>query len=128
MNTANDDELGRRLERILPTARAVCRALTDEVHKIGLDQVGVAITQPELAQFHLERDPASGDQALIGEWRDLAGNKFGSLVFHADGSFFVEQDVVRVHPTRPRWFVEAVTAWGRGNDVKAEPRLLAMVS
>ncbi len=46
------------------------------------------------------------------------------MLFHADGSFFAEYDVIRDHPGDPRWFVEAVNAWGRGSDIRSEPRLL----
>lgn len=126
--TTDNDELNQRLQDTLPIAQAVCRALQDEVGKLGLEDGAVTIAAADVACFSLERDPASGAHALIGEWRDGSGNKFGSLVFHADGSFFVEHDVVRVHPTRPSWFVEAVIAWGRGQDVRSEARLLAMAS
>jgi hypothetical protein len=64
----------------------------------------------------------------VGEWRDRKGQKQGNLVFHADGSFFVEYDVVRAHPRDARWFVEAVNAWGQGTDIRAEARLLPMVT
>ena len=78
------------------------------------------------AAYRLERDPACGEHSLIGEWRDFQGQKLGGLVFHEDGSFFVEYDVIRTHPRDDRWFVEAVNAWGRGTDIRAEPRLLPL--
>lgn len=37
-------------------------------------------------------------------------------------------DVIRARPKNDRLFVEAVNAWGRASDLRAEPRLLPMVS
>ncbi len=122
------DELTSRLQDLSPLVSAVCRALQDQVCRLGFAAEELQIQGPEQASFRLERDPVSGEHSLVGEWRDPRGGRVGSLVFHADGSFFVEQDVIRTHPSKPSWFIEAVTVWGRGNDVKAEPRLLPMVS
>ena len=122
------DDLSSRMSELSPLVFAVCRALQDEVRKLGIGPEQLQLQGADQASFRLERDPASGEHSLIGEWRDPRGQKLGSLAFHADGSFFAEQDVVRSHPAKPRWLVEAVTAWGRGDQIKAEPRLLPMAS
>ncbi len=122
------DELSSEVQDLSPLVFAVCRALEDEVRKLGFDPAQIQLMGPDQASFRLERDPSSGEHSLIGEWRDQRGQKLGSLAFHADGSFFAEQDVIRSHPTKPRWLIEAVTAWGRGDLIRAEPRLLPMVS
>ena len=113
-----------RFEGIAPLAQEVCRALADVVDRLGFASGSVPIPDPAAARYRLDRDPASGEDSLMGEWRDGRGQKKGGLVFHPDGSFFVEYDVVRVHPKDPRWFVEAVNAWGRDPEIRAEPRLL----
>ena len=105
-------------------AAAVCCALAEAAVRLGFAPGAVAIGDPALARYRLERDPASGAESLVGEWRDARGQKQGNLVFHADGSFFVEYDVIRPHPKDPRWFVEAVEAWGRDPEIRAEARLL----
>ena len=85
----------------------------------------------DTAAYRLERDPASGDDSLVGEWHDARGYRIGMVVFHGDGSCFAEFDIVRAHPRDARWFVEAVEAWSgppdreTGADVRAELRLLA---
>ena len=107
-------------------AHAICRALQQEVLKLGIGDV--RIRSPEGAVYRLSTDPASGLDSLLGEWRDAKGQKQGELTFHADGSFYAEYDVIRTHPRSNRWFVEAVSAWGRGSDIRAEPRLMPMVS
>ena len=79
---------------------------------------------PGEGSYELSNDPASGEDSLVGVWRDAHGRKRGTLLIHADGSFFAEFDVIREHPRDGRWFVEAVTAWGRGAIIRSEPRLL----
>jgi hypothetical protein len=122
------DLLRQRIEQVGPLAHAICRALRQEVVKLGFDQESVPIGDPARALYRLSRDPASGEHSLLGEWRDRNGQKLGELTFHADGSFYAEYDVVRAHPRNERLFVEAVNAWGRDQDIRAEPRLLPMVS
>ncbi|WP_295430888.1 hypothetical protein [uncultured Thiodictyon sp.] len=114
-----------RYDQIAPLARQIRAALRAEIDRLGFDLGSVPIGDPSAADYRLDRDPASGQHRLIGEWRDFQGQPQGKLVFHPDGSFYVEHDVIRTHPQDARWFVEAVHAWGRGADIRAEPRLLA---
>lgn len=117
-------EVQIRYDQIAPLAQAIRTALTAQLDKLGFIPGSVPVGDPAIAAYRLERDPACGEHALVGEWRDHQGQKQGGLVFHQDGSFFVEYDVIRTHPRDDRWFVEAVNAWGRGADIRAEPRLL----
>lgn len=111
------NSLSARIEQVMHRLRA-------EVDKLAL--ADIHLQPPDSAAYRLEKDPASGEYSLIGEWRDARGNKQGNLLFHADGSFFVEYDIVQPHPKKPRWFIEAITAWGRNDTIKAEARLLPM--
>ncbi|MDP3332876.1 MAG: hypothetical protein Q8S55_13000 [Methylococcaceae bacterium] len=43
-------------------------------------------------------------------------------------ALYAEYDVVKQHPGKAKWFVESVTAWGNGENIKAEPKLLPMPS
>ena len=122
------DPVQARLAEVAPLAEAVRAALQAQVDRLGFPGGSVTVGDPAAAGYRLELDPASGDYGLLGEWRDPRGQKLGTLVFHADGTFFVEYDVVRLHPRRPGWFVEAVNAWGRGEDIRVEPRLMPMVA
>ena len=105
----------------------ICDTLLFEMDKLGLKR---SMINPRLerAKFELSRDPASGEFSLVGEWRDKNGLKQGSILFHADGSFFAEYDVICEHPGNKKWFVEAVTAWGNSNLIKSEARLLPVAS
>ena len=72
-------------------------------------------------------DPANGRPGYEGVWRNALNERVGKLIINSDGSFFAEYDLCVRHPSKPDWFIEAVTAWGRGDRVKAEARLLAML-
>lgn len=120
------DQVAERYAQIAGFAREIAGRLYDEIEKLGFDLGTVCLHSPDDAIYRLQRDPSNGEQSLVGEWRDERGIKQGSLVFHADGSFFVEQDVAQPHPGKARWFVEAVNAWGRDGQIRAEARLLPM--
>ena len=121
-----DGEVARRFSQIEALADTIVSRLAEEVVRLGFDPAEVILRPPSVAHYQLERDPSNGELGLVGDWLDASGMKVGSLLFHADGSFFVEQDIVRPHPNKKRWFVEAVNAWGRDGDIKAEARLLPM--
>jgi hypothetical protein len=61
-------------------------------------------------------------------WLNAKGHEVGSILFYPDGAFYAEYDVVQPHPQKSQWFVEAITAWGRGDQVKTEARLLPNLS
>lgn len=105
---------------------SACEAMLKEVFKNGLP-AGCINPSMERARFEASRDPYDGSYSLIGTWRDDRGNKQGEILFHSDGSFFAEYDVISEHPGKPQWFIEAVTAWGSRQRLKSELRLLPSV-
>ena len=122
MNT----ETRTHLEEVRQTGQTICEALCSEITKLGLPD---SISMPVLddADYILSPDPMNGKNSLVGTWRNDKGQKTGEILFHADGSFYAEYDVVRPHPKKQNWFVEGVTAWGNDSVVKAEPKLLPVV-
>ncbi len=103
----------------------ICTALREEIDKLGL----AGEIPPPLwkeAQFSIKCDPALGEESLEGVWLNERGGKLGSVIIHHNGSFFAEYDVIRSHPFRAKWFVEAVSAWGSDPSIKTEARLLQM--
>lgn len=116
----------QRLAEVKGLAEQIDLRFKQEVQRLGFDQASVSLKSPDQADYYLEKDPASGEYTLVGDWLDKRGFKEGTLVFHSDGSFFVEQNVVQPHPQKRKWFVEAVNAWGKGDEIKAEARLLPM--
>jgi hypothetical protein len=124
------DPLQEHIAALRPRADALCSALRREAERLfgagALDACAAGT-----ARYRLEQDPASGLDSLVGEWQGADGYRIGMLVFHGDGSCFAEFDVVRMHPRKSRWFVEAVEAWAGPPDadgaapVRADLRLLA---
>jgi len=121
-----DESVAVRFYKIEQLANDIYERLHQEVVKLGFSASDVALLQPSEANYRLERDPSNSEFSLIGNWLNEKGMKLGMLLFHADGSFFVEHDIVKPHPSKTGWFVEAVNAWGRGEDIRAEARLLQM--
>jgi hypothetical protein len=120
-----DESVAVRFYKVEQLADQIFDRLYQEVLKLGFGD-DILLKRPHEASYRLEKDPATCEYCLVGDWLSEQGAKLGTLLFHADGSFFVEQDVVRPHPKRSGWFVEAVNAWGKGDKIKAEARLLAM--
>ncbi len=105
-------------------AERLCEVLTMEARRYQPDAPAIQLASAQLRQV---TDPANGQPGYDGQWRDARGQKCGILAINSDGSYYAEYDVLVLHPRKPRWFVEAVTAWGRDGLVTAEPRLLAAV-
>lgn len=125
--SSQPDLLLLRVTELRPLGEQVCAALETEYRKLGFadgQELGVDF---DALMFSLKRDPFSQQDSVEGTWLDHQRQRLGSVVFHADGTFFAEYDVVQPHPLKSRWFVEAVTAWGQGSEVKTEARLLPAV-
>lgn len=103
-------------------------AMSNEYHRLNINKTNPITIDRQLASYYLERDPASGSDSLVGVWHDQKDEKIGMLVIHADNSFFAEYDVLLplLQPEKLGNYVEAVTAWGRGEMIKTEARLLNM--
>jgi hypothetical protein len=115
-----------KYQQVQGLAEEIGRRCQEEVDKLGFERDEVLLRAPEDASFYLEKDPSNGEYNLVGDWLDKKGFKQGMLVFHADGSFYVEQDIVQPHPRKKKWFVEGINAWGKGQEIKVEARLLPM--
>ncbi|MFU8788214.1 MAG: hypothetical protein ACNA7G_04240 [Methylobacter sp.] len=122
MNLSEHIALNREL------AECVCRRLCEEINKLGfMADDSLHYPHYDKARFELLKDPFTGDYNLTGYWHDEAKKqRIGQLQFNSDGSFYAEYDVIKPHPTKPRHFVEGVTAWGKAEQIKAEAKLLDM--
>lgn len=110
---------------------SICQRLRAEIDKLDFAK-DESITYPyfDTAHFVLTKDPYTGDANLTGYWYNERNKKrierIGRLQFNSDGSFYAEFDVVKPHPSKPDYFVEAVTAWGKEDTIKTESRLLPL--
>ncbi|MEW8549326.1 MAG: hypothetical protein AB2533_02615 [Candidatus Thiodiazotropha endolucinida] len=121
-----DEIIAIRYYKIRVLANKIIDRMYEETARLGFDQKDIDLKKPIEANYRLERDPSSSEYELVGDWHDKKGVKLGQLRFYSDGSFVVEQDIIRPHPTRQGWFVEAVRAWGNGKRIEAEARLHPM--
>jgi len=102
----------------------LCTQLLDYLSELGLDRRGLPPIAVDGLSYREQRDPYSGEVSLLGEWRTASGRLCGNLSYRADGSLYVEHDVLQPHPTDKRWIIEAITAWGTPDNLKLEPRLM----
>lgn len=122
MNLSEHIAINRQL------AECVCQRLTEEIDELGFALAEIRrYPNYDDAVFELIKDPYTGEHNLTCHWYDEPKKqRIGQLQFNSDGTFYAEYDVVKPHPTKTRRFVEGVTAWGKAEQIKSEPKLLAM--
>lgn len=105
--------------------QAICKKIMETILKLGFsDPTKIQVPVYREAKFNVVVDPFTQSRDLVGYWFDTKQQRVGQLRFHGDGSFYAEYDIVQPHPKKPRWFVEAINAWGREDNIKAEAKLL----
>jgi len=120
------DELEQRIASVKDQGVALLDALRTRVNQLQLGDAVVVIPTFESAQFTLEHDKYNGQQTLMGSFYPSKHYRAGFLLFHSDGSCFAEYHVMQLHPSKPKWFIEAVEAWVRDGQIKTDTRLAAM--
>ena len=119
-----------QLEQRVAAARAqsllLLAALQERIDRLGLGGDKIVIPPFESARFTLEHDLYNGQQTLVIGFFPSGHYRIGHLLFHSDGSCFAEYHVMRLHPTRPGMFIEAVEAWVRDGEIRTDTRLAAM--
>ena len=111
------------LSTLLPR---ICQCLEQEIHKLGFLSGVVAPSYADSATPERVKDTYTGAENCRVVLYGAQGKALGQIQFNSDDSFYAEYDVLQYHPRDPRWFVEAVVAWGRGDAVKSEPKLLRL--
>ncbi len=120
------DELHQRMALERPTIAQLRKALQEQMSRYGFDDLVACLAEP-LVNEELRKDNFDGSVSLFAEWRTPSGALLGYLLIHGGGQIYAEFDVLRPHPKKPQWVIEAMTAWGSSGEVKAEPRLLPAV-
>jgi hypothetical protein len=122
MRTANIEQA---IEAKRVFGRAVCQRISENIAKLGFSlQTSIKLPDFDAAEFSLMTDPFTQSQNLVGYWYDVGKQRIGQIKFHDDGSFYAEYDVVQPHPSKKQFFVEAINAWGRQDNIKTEAKLL----
>ncbi len=120
-------ELQSRIEAFRMIGDPLCQSLCDCLRNMGMERRWLPRIALDELSYSAQHDPYSGETTLHGEWRDVGGPLRGSLDYRADGTLYLEYDVLQPHPTDKRWIIEAITAWGSVDNLKVEPRLMAAV-
>lgn len=103
----------------------VCQRIAENIAKLGFAlQTNINLPNFDTAEFSLVTDPFTQSQDLVGYWYSAGKQRIGQIKFHGDGSFYAEYDVVQPHPSKKRYFVEAINAWGQQDNIKTEAKLL----
>lgn len=123
----SDSNLQAHIEQKQALGEKICEALLAEIDKLGFADKGFDNLSFDQLSFNLTHDSYANYDSLEAKWMGKQNNRVGSIVFHGDGSFFAEYDVVQPHPTDKRWFIEAIEAWGNETSIKTELKLLSAV-
>ena len=121
MNIAIEQQIAEKRD----FGNAICRRIGENIAKLGFSlQADIKLPKFEEANFSLVTDPFTQSQDLVGYWHNAGKQRIGQIKFHGDGSFYAEYDVVQPHPSKKRFFVEAINAWGQQDNIKSEAKLL----
>ncbi|MGB1092494.1 MAG: hypothetical protein ACPGYX_10240 [Oceanobacter sp.] len=124
MTTATISERATELlAEYAPRLDEVRQALLAELDKVDLTAKGQGLAD-DFSQLEVVVDPFDQSETLQGSWMSPFGMKQGSIQLLANGQTFAEYDVLVQHPTKPKWFIEAVTGWGKPGSLKTELRLI----
>lgn len=120
------DELQVRLLAEHKTIEAIRAALIADCERYQCTELVEAIEQP-LVNPELRKDSFDGQQSLFAEWRTPTGALLGYLLIHGGGEVYAEFDVLKPHPGKPKWVIEALSVWGNAGQIKSDPKLLPAI-
>jgi hypothetical protein len=116
---------GPHIEARRAFGHAICQAIAEAIARLGFPlQTRIDLPSFDAAVFSLVTDPYTQSEDLVGYWYSAGRQRIGQIRFHGDGSFYAEYDVVQPHPRKKQYFVEAINAWGREDNIKTEAKLL----
>lgn len=97
----------------------VLERLRAEAARHGVALPGLAW---DAAHFELQRDPASGHDALLARWQ--CGGRNAMLTLRPDGHVYGECDLLIDHPARPGIWMDTLAVWGLPPELRIEPNLI----
>ena len=120
------EQLEQRIAEVTEQGMTLLAALREKVDGLSLGGEQIVIPPFESAKFTLEHDLYNGQQTLMASFYPSQYYRAGFLLFHSDGSCFAEYHVMQLHPSKPKWFIEAVEAWVRDGEIRTDTRLTRM--
>lgn len=76
----------------------------------------------EGARLAFQRDPASGQEALVARW--VRGSRNVEITLRPDGHVYGECDLLVDHPLRPGYWMDVLAIWGQPPALRCEPNLI----
>lgn len=105
------------------TARGIGEAVLE---RLRAEAAGYGVELPGLAwasaHFDVQRDPASGEDALLARWH-CAGRRL-QLTLRPDGHVYGECDLLIDHPGRSGFWMDTLAVWGLPPMLRCEPNLI----
>ena len=121
------DNLSNAIDEKCTSGKTISQKIGEAIVKLGFSvQTPIHLPVFEEAEFRLILDPLTQDSNLVGYWYNDKKQRVGQIQFNSDGSFYAEYDVVQPHPSKKQFFVEAINAWGRDDNIKTEAKLLEL--
>lgn len=118
-----NSKLQKRYDQETQTIRSIWDSMVKESAQLKLDE-SLSQEIPDFAACRLQKDDFDSSESLYCEWRDEGGNIKGHIVLHANGSVFAEYDLLQYHPTEKHRFIEAVSVFGRSDQLASELRYI----
>ncbi len=119
--------LKEQIDNQFAFGKVICQRISEAIVKLGFSvQTPIQLPVFDDAEFRLILDPLTQDSNLAGYWYNEKKQRIGQIQFNSDGSFYAEYDVVQPHPSKKQFFVEAINAWGREDNIKTEAKLLEL--
>lgn len=103
-----------------PTGEAVLTLLRSEAVRYG---VSLPVLLWNSARFEAQKDPSTGESALLARWQAEGRNV--NLTLRPDGHIYGECDLLVDHPKRPGFWIDTLAVWGVPPGLKFEPNLIA---
>jgi hypothetical protein len=125
-NPTEQQVIKQRIASATAHGMELIAALQEKIARLDLPGDAIIIPPFEAARFTLERDLYNGEKTLRAAFHPTQYYCNGFLLFHSDGSSYAEYHVMRLHPSRPQWFIEAVEAWVRDGSIQTDTRLAMM--
>jgi len=110
-----------------PELEALAERIVSALQKEAANYTATgAVPKMDLAAVQFTRviDPGNRLPGYQGVWRNARDERCGTLTINSDNSFFAEYDLFCPHPRDASRFVEMVTAWGRGDVMRSEAKLV----
>jgi len=124
---SEDSDISLHIKAKQAFGEAICDSIAKSISRLGFPE-HISIKPPQFneAEFSIVTDPYTQSRDLVGFWYDHNKQRIGQIKFNCEDGFYAEFDVVQPHPRKKGFFVEAINAWGKQDDIRAEAKLLEL--